>query len=559
MDKKQMGKWRKMPAAWLMILLLMGCSSSPEDREAFEADGSVSEAETESSIEENEEETEEENAEEMQEEETEKEDLEEETQETDLEEAQEAGNAVLHPVLEKEWSSVYAEGSSNLLCEGGFSRIVLRDPGYEELKASLTSYNEEKNRIVEDEMARMEQEARALMAGSPYPPAGFSVGYTAQIERADDRIFSFMEQSSIYTGGAHGSETITGYAYDSQTGERLELSDVVSDMDGLYEYLIRFLRADPFYRENLYEEWEDTVGKKVYQETEGGYTYSLQWALAEDGIKIYFSPDEIGPSVMGPVTVRIHYDEELLGVAPQYFPVKEKSVWKLGAYEELAMDVDQDGMIESVSYRNTSGQNGIDQIYTVNVDGQAVEINCTYGITNAYVMKNGQGKAYFYADCQSDNDYHYLNIIDLTELKESGENTNAPTFSHAFYDDVPVDASSFALSSRGDLFSTVPVSRQYYVGEDGKPQTDESEYTVDRLEVTALQDVPALTGSSFEKEAVVPAGTKLYVISSDEASYVTAETEEGAKYRFEVNGEQWPHTIDGTDITELFDGLIFAG
>ena len=58
---------------------------------------------------------------------------------------------------------------------------------------------------------------------------------------------------------------------------------------------------------------------------------------------------------------------------------------------------------------------------------------------------------------------------------------------------------------------------------------------------------------------MVPAGTKLYVISTDETSCVTAETEEGVKYRFEVNGEQWPHTIDGTDITELFDGLIFAG
>ena len=150
-------------------------------------------------------------------------------------------------------------------------------------------------------------------------------------------------------------------------------------------------------------------------------------------------------------------------------------------------------------------------------------------------------------------------IADLAELIEKGAETEIDTYADGMYDDVPMDARSFWLSDRGMLFSTVPVRRLYSAGPDGLPQTEQAEFVVDRFPVTAVQDVPAYTGEDFQEMTTVPAGTKLFVTATDEESCVTAETEDGVRYQFEVNGESWPHTIDGKNIEELFEGLVFAG
>ena len=36
-------------------------------------------------------------------------------------------------------------------------------------------------------------------------------------------------------------------------------------------------------------------------------------------------------------------------------------------------------------------------------------------------------------------------------------------------------------------------------------------------------------------------------------------TDSGGVVKGEIDGAEWPHTIDGVDIQEYFEGLIFAG
>lgn len=465
----------------------------------------------------------------------------------------------LHPVVETRRSSVYGEDNVTLLSQGSSPFIYVRDEGYEALNEALALYSNENENLVNSVLAQMKEAAKEQQESFPESPSGYSLEYTVRIKRADKKIFSFEEQCYSFTGGAHGNAAVSGYTYDSSTGKLLKLDDVVSDKEGLYEYLVQSLSDNPDYKDGLFEGWEETVRQEVYEEETDGYIFSLRWTLAEDGMRVYFSPYDIGPWAMGTVTVTVPYSQENIGFSEEYLPFKEQSVWPLKPYEELQLDTDGDGQEETVRYEQTSDGNGMDLIYTVYVDESGTEINCTYGVTNAYVMKDSAGNTWFYGECRSDNDYRYLNIIDLKELKEKGEETSAPTFSQAFYDDVPVDAQSFWLSGRGDLFSTFPVSKLYHIGENGLPLTDDKDYTAAFWNIRTIQDVPAYTGTDFQEEAIVPAGTQLYVISTDEESKVTAETADGTRYQFYIDGSQWPHTINGTDIEELFDGLIFAG
>lgn len=46
---------------------------------------------------------------------------------------------------------------------------------------------------------------------------------------------------------------------------------------------------------------------------------------------------------------------------------------------------------------------------------------------------------------------------------------------------------------------------------------------------------------------------------TDEESRVTVEDEKGTVYQLQVDGQDWPHTIEGRNIEELFEGLVFAG
>ena len=102
---------------------------------------------------------------------------------------------------------------------------------------------------------------------------------------------------------------------------------------------------------------------------------------------------------------------------------------------------DGDGTEETVGF-STGEMRDVEQMYTLSVGEKSVEFNGTYGVTAAYVMENADGRKYFYADCRTDNDYHYLVIADLAELMEKGTETEIVTYADGMYDDVPMDARS---------------------------------------------------------------------------------------------------------------------
>ncbi len=68
------------------------------------------------------------------------------------------------------------------------------------------------------------------------------------------------------------------------------------------------------------------------------------------------------------------------------------------------------------------------------------------------------------------------------------------------------------------------------------------------------------TDSVVEEMVVVPEGTKLKFFRSDCETYTDLKDKDGNVYRVKMDEkEDWPPTINGYELEECFEGILFAG
>ncbi len=498
-----------------------------------------------------------------------------ETADKETSEAAEAQSeiSVLHPFVKREVKSEY-DDEGDLLASTEYDAIGIHDEGegLDALSEALSAYNRQR-----EQNAAITQDTLAEIAREDAEESEDFYGYQSisgiDIKRADGRVLSFTDSFYEYTGGAHGNGGTTGISFDAKTGEKLDLSDLISDKDALKDYVMAELEARYGADGGLFDGWQDTVRNDIdevpYAETEGFEdaegNMSAEFALSASGLEIYFQPYEIGPYALGTVTVEIPYTEESIGFNEAYLPLEEQSVWELEAYIELPLDVDGDEEDETIGLSFQAQEDQSQSTYTLYVtDGEetsSVNGVCGYGMDRSYILKKPEGGYVFYGDCRSDNDWHYLTMVDLDELMDGayadGSKTPAEYY-EAFYGNVPVSAESFYLETRGSLISTVPERREHCVAGNGLPEALQDDFIIDELVLTTKNDIKGKTGSG--EEYIIPTGTEVDVVSTDESSYIIVEIpESGELVRIGICGEDWPHTIGGTDIADCFDGLIFAG
>jgi hypothetical protein len=125
------------------------------------------------------------------------------------------------------------------------------------------------------------------------------------------------------------------------------------------------------------------------------------------------------------------------------------------------------------------------------------------------------------------------------------------------------DPENLMLSARTQLLSTADGHRLYRVGADGMPEAKEPFFHImgERI-LTAKEE---FTCEEVDEEGnrtgsiTVPAGTKMTLLRTDNISVVDLSMEDGRIVRVEVSKDQYPYTVDGKEIEEVFDGMMFAG
>lgn len=208
--------------------------------------------------------------------------------------------------------------------------IKIEDSGYDALQKSLDKDNEESMELAreayEDNADYLKE---ATQSGENVTP--YEMDSAVLVKRADERVVSYVREDFSQLGGAHPSTYFTGKNYDAKTGEELSLKDVVSNYDGVYQYVLDELaqREKEDGNENCYfDGYEDTVKEMFYGASDTGSTDTaegseesglypdmqaeVQWYLEDDGLTVIFNDYDIAPYAYGPSVVKIPFDSGLL-------------------------------------------------------------------------------------------------------------------------------------------------------------------------------------------------------------------------------------------------------
>ncbi|MCR5024910.1 MAG: RsiV family protein [Lachnospiraceae bacterium] len=221
-----------------------------------------------------------------------------------------------------------------------YDSISLGDRGsqYTDLENVLSERSAEIAANAEGEADNLSEEDRSYReeTGIEQPFYSNNVIYT---KRADKDVFSFIESSESYMGGAHGMYGLFGNNYHTSDGSAIELSEVVKDMDRLKKDLADKLNKE--YADAGFFDDPETALQAYGDNAEAGEIH-FNWVLENEGITFIFNPYEIAPYAAGQQIVTIRYDED-----PELFTgnIQENtgnSVQEFGFYQNVSV-FDKDG------------------------------------------------------------------------------------------------------------------------------------------------------------------------------------------------------------------------
>ncbi len=202
------------------------------------------------------------------------------------------------------------EDEGDVLASGIYVTVELDDDArdeYPELYNKLQTYNNDAAGDVSSYLSSCEDEIRQMRS------EGMSLGYEDDDyfhpQRSDEKAFSFIIESYLYCGGAHGTTAFFAHNIDPETGKDIKFSDVVQNTKGLpdtiVDELIRqnedledYFEECPGDKENLYE----SLGVKLDDNAK-----DLVWTLCYDGIRIYFEDYALGSYAVGTRNVLIKF------------------------------------------------------------------------------------------------------------------------------------------------------------------------------------------------------------------------------------------------------------
>ncbi len=457
------------------------------------------------------------------------------------------------------------------LFTGIVDKVILSDEAkekYPELSKLIDQYNTLHMDVLNDE------NLETSVIEEDYKNNEYFTEYSSEshlsFRRLDDKVFSVSSSYFGYSGGAHGYYSTSGISYDLETQKEIGLFDVIADKDALIEYIKEEMdELYPGLREN-----EADVDKNI--ENYFSNDEYISWNMEPFGIYIYFNPYDIASYAAGQQVIPVLFDKN-----PELFTGKygaQEGDWAI-AGSNAYVDLDGDKVIDHVyaedvmDYQDEYSEvNGI----KILVNDKPYEFD-VYGFRNDKYIVKKDNKFYMYVVSTGENDWKTLIVYSLNgdEVKQIGEQNggiSSPVSYHS-YDEISYTNSKgqlfnpdrFYICERLDLISTFDGSKMYKVGEDGLPETQEELYYCDNKyfeftsKVDLTVDVADEAGNVIEEGREIPSGHKFTPYKTDNKKYAYLKLEDGTIVRITVDASDWPRKIDGKDLDDVFDGIIFAG
>ncbi len=203
-----------------------------------------------------------------------------------------------------------------LECKMQSIRVVI--PGNQEAEDLINQFFTDRQAAFEDtveayrSMAASDLEAERAN-GLAENWTGYGLGQEYTIRRVDEQMISIVEDCYTYTGGAHPDAVRVAYNFDTQTGKRMSLADVASDLDEIRIKSMEYL-GEMF----LQPEWTDKLFPDYRNHLEDILTDGT-WYTDETGFHIICNEYMITPHAAGILEFLLPY-EEVDVVAGPYQP-----------------------------------------------------------------------------------------------------------------------------------------------------------------------------------------------------------------------------------------------
>ena len=279
--------------------------------------------------------------------------------------------------------------------DGTFSKL---DEALDQLSVSMKN-------AMEDEFDNLCSIAEEVSAANPEDFETYVSTLDVQVRRADSVAVSLLSDSFADYGRIEDFRALHGTTLDSQTGQELKLTDVITNMEQLPELVQSELKRNILYDEMFTE----TAAADYFAGTpEDG----ISWTLDYNGVSFYFGPGDLADEEYGCLNVTVQFKDCPDVFAEKYMEVPDAYTVSLPLHTSFFADVNGDWSVEELmvaanpvkpegflSYGGGAGCSDFG-IYLNNEEGYFFEEWFAYGF-HPYYVKAADGTSWLYLYCRN--------------------------------------------------------------------------------------------------------------------------------------------------------------
>ena len=508
-------------------------------------------------------------------------------------EKEETEKKVLHPYIHTDSVSGYvnsADGSVQINYSLKTGGLVLSDEeaaAYPELNQALTLEYDTLKKNTQEDLNNLKESAEEMveyMQGDDNMQ--LIAEYAPYVLRADENVVSYEQFYDDYYGGAHGYHSYAGFTFDTKTGKKLDLYDVITGEESVKAGIIQELKnkyasEDGLVENNTPEEDADAFFEYVDSKDQSG---AVAWSLSADRLNIYYNPYNIGSWALGIVSVSLPFEKYPDAVKEEYKMGPSDYSVKIGIYADYSADIYNDGSFSDVSVYPDGTDDYANSALRIQIQDENGQVTSRvfddmyYFTMEAYYVKTGN-RHFLHVFTHSENDWTADNVYEITngQIRDLGYVEGTPALIRYEYnynedslftnsEDVAAynDPGALYLEKTMNAFSTYSGSRHYHVGSSGLLESNDpyvagpAEIVVTVKKALTVKKTDA-SGRENGKTEVIPVGTKLYFYMTDNESYVIFRYDGDQYGKVSMYNSDWPQKINGEELESVLDGLIFAG
>lgn len=508
-------------------------------------------------------------------------------------EKEETEKKVLHPYIHTDSVSGYvnsADGSVQINYSLKTGGLVLSDEeaaAYPELDQALTLEYDTLKKSTQEDLNNLKESAEEMveyMQGDNNMQ--LIAEYTPYVLRADENVVSYEQFYDDYYGGAHGYHSYAGFTFDTKTGKKLDLYDVITGEESVKAGIIQELKnkyasEEGLVENNTPEEDADAFFEYVDSKDQSG---AVAWSLGADRLNIYYNPYNIGSWALGIVSVSLPFEKYPDAVKEEYKMGTSDYAVKIGIYADYSADIYNDGSFSDVSVYPDGTDDYANSALRIQIQDEYGQVTSRvfddmyYFSMEAYYVKTGN-RHFLHAFTHSENDWTADNVYEITngQIRDLGYVDGTPALIRYEYnynenslstnsEDVAAynDPGDLYLEKTMNAFSTYSGSRHYHVGSSGllessDPYVAGPTETVVTVKKSLTVKKTDASGRENGKTEVIPVGTKLYFYMTDNESYVIFRYDGDQYGKVSMYNSDWPQKINGEELESVLDGVMFAG